>query len=183
MKIFSGKAFPTLQMIGIIPALFLLVDLAVVGQGVGAQPSQEVVNQRVSEIMQHALQRGVGATAEGIRITPMRADASLQEMDEVKSFGSRAIAPLSVYLDGPDYRAQHLAVRILGYIGGKSVIAPLTKAAEHSPSAMVRLAALECLGQQPWDDIEKTVRLIFSNDADPLLHKQAKQMIEAHTTR
>jgi hypothetical protein len=44
------------------------------------------------------------------------------------------------------------------------VIAPLSKAAEHSPSEVVRLSAVECLGQQPWEDVSAAVKRVASSE-------------------
>lgn len=104
----------------------------------------------------------------------------MEEMDQIKAFGDRAIAPLSRYFDTSNYRAQHLAVRILAYIGGKGVIAPLSKAAEHSPSEVVRLSAVECLGQQLWEDAAPVVKRVASNDSNPLVREHAQRVIAAH---
>jgi HEAT repeat protein len=160
--------------------VFYCLSVGAAGQSPGTKPSQEIINRRVAEIMDNALQRGTGSTPQGVRISPMRAEASMEEMDQIKAFGAEAIPPLSRYFDTSNYRAQHLAVRILSYIGGKGVIAPLTKAAEHSPSEVVRLSAVECLGQQLWEDAAPVVKRVASNDSNPLVREHAQRVIAAH---
>jgi hypothetical protein len=145
-----------------------------------SQPSQDFINKRITEIVDSALQRGTGATPEGVRTTPMRAEASLKEMDEIKLYGTRAIAPLNAYLEGSNYRAQHLAVRLLSYIGGNEVTAPLSRAAEHSPSQIVRLTAVECLGQQNWEYVAATVKRIAASDSNQLVREHAQRVVLAH---
>ncbi|MCU1255416.1 MAG: hypothetical protein JWM83_1715 [Candidatus Angelobacter sp.] len=175
MKIASGRNLLVLHC-----AVFYCLSVGASGQSPEIKPTQEFINSQVTEIVENALQRGTGSTPEGVRITPMRAEVSMEEMDQIKAFGDRAIPPLSRYFDTSNYRAQHLAVRILAYIGGKEVIAPLSKAAEHSPSEVVRLSAVECLGQQLWEDVAPIVKRVASDDSNPLVREHAQRVIAAH---
>lgn len=175
MKVISGRNLLVLHC-----AVLYCLRAGASAQSPEIKPTQEFINSQVTEIVENALQRGTGSTPEGVRITPMRAEASIEEMDQIKAFGDRAIPPLSGYFDTSNYRAQHLAVRILAYIGGKGVIAPLSKAAEHSPSEVVRLSAVECLGQQPWEDAAPTVKRVASDDSNPLVREHAQRVIAAH---
>jgi hypothetical protein len=161
-------------------AVFYCLSVGASAQSPEIKPTQEFINKQVTEIIENALQRGTGSTPEGVRITPMRAEVSLEDMDRIKAFGDRAIPPLSGYFNTSNYRAQHLVVRILAYIGGKGVIAPLSKAAEHSPSEVVRLSAVECLGQQPWEDVSAAVKRVASGDLNPLVREHAQRVIAAH---
>jgi hypothetical protein len=161
-------------------AVFFCLSVGAAGQSPGIKPSQEIINGRVAEIVENALQRGTGSTPQGVHVTPMRADISIEEMDQIKAYGDRAIPPLSAYLDTSNYRAQHLAVRILAYIGGKKVIAPLSKAAEQSSSEVVRLSAVDCLGQQLWEDAAPIVKRVASDDSNPLVREHAQRVIAAH---
>lgn len=127
--------------------------------------------------MAHDLKQGVFTTDSGVRATTMRADMSLEELNEIKQYGDRAISPLSEYLRSPDYRAQHLAVQTLGYIGGKSVVKPLSFAAQESPSGAVRLAAVANLAQHPWQDVAEVIQRVAANDSDPGVKKEAQAII------
>jgi HEAT repeat protein len=84
---------------------------------------------------------------------------------------------LSKYLDSPDYRAQQLVVNLLGYIGGKAVVKPLSYAAERSDSSIVRSAAVANLGEQPWADVQEIIGRVAANDPDPLVKRDAQAMI------
>jgi len=164
----------------LLSATLFWLTLAFAGQSPSARPTQAFINKRVAEIMDKALQTGTSTTPDGVRVTPMRADASMEDMDEVKSFGIRAVAPLSEYLDSSNYRAQHLAVRMLGYIGEKEVIAPLSKAAVHSRSEIVRLSAVDCLGQQSWSEVAAVVKRVAASDPNLLVREEAQRVIDAH---
>jgi hypothetical protein len=175
LKIASGRNLLVLRCV-----VLYCLSVGALGQSSEIKPTQEFINRQVTEIVENALQRGTGSTPEGVRITPMRAEISMEEMNQIKAFGDRAIPPLSGYLNTSNYRAQHLVVRILAYIGGKGVIAPLSKAAEHSPSEVVRLSAVECLGQQPWEDVSAAVKRVASGDLNPLVREHAQRVIAAH---
>src|SRR5438270_78465 len=79
-------------------AVLVCLSVAAAGQSPEIKPTQEFINRHVTEIVENALQRGTGRTPQGVRITPMRAEVSIEEMDQIKAFGDRAIPPLSGYL-------------------------------------------------------------------------------------
>src|SRR5215471_21793996 len=83
-----------------------------------------------------------------------------EELKEIRSFGARAIPPLSKYLESSDLRAQTLAVNLVGAIGGKIAMRPLSYAADRCTSAVARLAAVENLGQQPWADVVNVIERV-----------------------
>jgi HEAT repeat protein len=144
------------------------------------KPTQEYINKRIAQVITNPLQQGVFTTSSGVRATLMRADISLEESTEIKQFGERAIAPLTEYLHSPDYRAQHLAVRALGSIGGKNVVKPLSYAAQESESAFVRLAAVANLAQHPWVEIADTIQHVASTDLDSSVKKEVQAIIDKH---
>jgi len=144
------------------------------------EPTQETVEKRVNEIMELALKRGVTTLPDGVRATPMRANTSLEELKEIRSFGARAIPPLRKYLESSDLRAQTLAVNLVGAIGGKIAIRPLSYAADRCTSAVARLVAVENLGQQPWADVVDVIERVSVNDPDPLVKKAAQEMVAKH---
>jgi|SRR5579859_5547832 len=162
----------------LIPVMFL--SASITHAQASAELSQEAINARVAEIINHGLQVGVITTPEGVRATPMKAHVSLQEQKEIKAFGERAIMPLSQYLELSDYRAQHLVVNMLGYIGGKKVVKPLTYAAERSDSPDVRSAAVNNLAQEPWADVADIIERIAVNDTDPFVKRDAQAIIAKH---
>jgi HEAT repeat protein len=162
--------------------LFSLMGLCphIIRAQTAAQPSQELVDKRVSEIIDHALQEGVITTPEGVRATPMKAHISIEQSKEIRAFGDLAIHPLTKYLDSPSFRAQHLAVNLLGYIGGKRVIKSLSHAADRSSSPNIRAAAVKNLGEQAWSDVADVIHRVAINDPDPQVKKAASVMIEKH---
>jgi hypothetical protein len=180
MKTISTKIAFARNLLLLHCAVLFCLSVGAAGQSPEIKPSQDLINRRVADIVEKALQRGTGSTPQGVRITPMRAEISLEEMDQIKAYGDRAIPALTGYFDTSNYRAQHLAVRILAYIGGKRVIAPLSKAAEQSSSEVVRLSAVDCLGQQLWEDAAPTVKRVASEDSNPLVREHAQRVIAAH---
>jgi len=144
------------------------------------QPSQETINQRIVEIFKVALARGTGTTPEGYRFTMGKVYYTLEEADEVRKYGERAIAPLSEYLSKDDMRAQQLAIRFLAAIGGPRVVKILGNVAEKAQSSATRYIALLCLQQYAWQDIEDVVRRISENDENANVKSQAHEMVKKH---
>jgi hypothetical protein len=144
------------------------------------EPTQETIDRRVDEIVKVALKRGVIILPDGTRATPMGANTSLTEMQEIQKFGERAIAPLSKYLDSPSRRAQTLATNLLVAIDGKAVIKPLSYAAERCSSSVARTAALESLKRQDWRDVAEVVERVSINDPDPQVKKIAQEIVAKH---
>jgi hypothetical protein len=99
MKVASGRNLLMLHC-----AVFYCFSVGASAQSPAIKPTQEFINRQVNEIVENALQRGTGSTPQGVRITPMRAEASMEEMDQIKAFGDRAIPPLSGYFNTSNYR-------------------------------------------------------------------------------
>jgi hypothetical protein len=92
LKIASGRNLLVLRCV-----VLYCLSVGALGQSSEIKPTQEFINRQVTEIVENALQRGTGSTPEGVRITPMRAEISMEEMNQIKAFGDRAIPPLSGY--------------------------------------------------------------------------------------
>jgi HEAT repeat protein len=145
-----------------------------------SNPNQERINERVSAIIDHALQQGTVILPGGVRATSMRIDISLPETREIEKYGEQAIAPLSKYLHGPDYRGQLLAVNLLGAIGKKEVLKPLTYAVEHCGSASARMAAVANLDMQPWEAVHDVMQRVAQSDSDANVRRAAQRVIDEH---
>jgi len=145
-----------------------------------APPSQETINQRIAEIFRVALARGTGTTPEGYRFTMGKVYYTLEEADEVRKYGERAIAPLSEYFSKDDMRAQQLAVHFLATIGGPRVLKILGNVAEKAPSFATRYIALLCLQQYAWQDIAGVVRRIAAKDENSDVKSKAQEMVQKH---
>lgn len=145
--------------------------------------AQVKVNKRVDEIMDRALKEDVFTTPEGVRVTPMGANVSSEAMQEIQTFGDQAIAPLAKYLDSPDRRAQTLATKLLGAIGGSNTIKPLIHAAEKCTSSIARTVALFNLERLEWKDVGGVIERVALNDSDLQVRKTAQDIIAKHQAK
>lgn len=145
-----------------------------------AQPSQEIINQRIAAIFQKALAQDVGTTPEGYRVTSGRIGCTLEETEEIQRYGERAITPLSEFLSADDHRVQALAIRLLEMIGGPHVFNILTNVMEHGQSSASRYSALLCLQGHPWPEIADVVRRLAANDPDRDVKSRAQQILQEH---
>ncbi len=163
-----------------LPLTFAFFAIGAVVARQAPEPTQDEINHRVADIMESTLQKGVGTTPEGVRYTIMNISPTLQEFREIKKFGERAIPSLGNYLDSADYRAQNVAVKLLGSIGGKAVIKLLTHGLVKCSSMAARAIAVANLAHQNWDDVAETIKWVAVNDPAPDVRKAAADLIAKH---
>jgi hypothetical protein len=145
-----------------------------------AEPDQHMIDMRVQQIVEYAIEQGSTVTPDGVKVRAMRVDVTLQEEREIKNYGERAIQPLTKFLDSPEYAGQLLAVRLLNVIGGKLTITPLSYAAEKCSAASARFSAILGLSHQPWDQVAELFKRVAANDTDPQVKRAAQLEIEKH---
>ena len=137
------------------------------------------VRDRVNTIIRKTLQRGEFTTAEGVKgIT--RTPPSTEDVDEIKSYGDRAVQPLEEHFATDNAFDYELAMRLMGALGGKRIIAPLKKVALYDRSARKREYALRWITQGPWDLASQVITQAAENDRDANVRKVARELLSGH---
>lgn len=161
--------------------LFCLItsgDCLAQGKTADTQTTAEV-RERVNTIIRETLQRGKFTTAEGVKgIT--RIPPSAEDVEEIKSYGDRAILPLQEHLSSGNAFEYEMAMRLMGELGGKRIIEPLKTVILDDQSARKREYALRWITQGPWDQAAKVISHAAENDPDANVRKVAQELLSGH---
>jgi len=106
------------------------------------------IRERIATIIRETLKQGDGTTVEGYRFYTW-VPASNQDVEEIKSYGDKAVWILEEYLFSDVGREGDLVIRILGRMGGSRILEPLKRVVEQSTSPWRRQEALRALTQAP----------------------------------
>jgi hypothetical protein len=166
------------------PALAVLFCLIVVGHCLGqgkvddAQATAKV-RERVDTIIRETIKRGEFTAAEGVRgIT--RVPPSYEDVEEIKSYGDRALLPLEEHFSSASSFEYELAMRLMGALGGERIIKPLKNVALNDPSARKREYALRWITQGPWDQAAKVIRQAAEHDPDANVRAVANELLSGY---
>jgi hypothetical protein len=140
------------------------------------QASTEEIRERISAIIRENIRQGEGATVDGIKFST-RVPPSLQNIEEIKRYGERAIPVLEEYLWAEAGREGDLALRFLSLLGGNRIVEPLRRVVEKSPSPSRREGALRGLSQAPWDLAFPIIRNAAEADPDPRVREVAREFL------
>ena len=164
------------------PALAVLFSLIAIGDCLAQdKPTDARVRTRVDTIIKETIKRGE-FTVQGVngitRVPPLTAD-----VDEIKSYGDQAVAPLEEHLHSASAFEYEVAMRLMGSLGGTRIIEPLRKVILHDESARRREYALRAIVQAPWDQASKVMTLAADTDPDENVRRTAKELLEGYAPR
>ncbi len=144
-----------------------------------------LIRERVQRIMRETIEHGETVIILDGRQAIARTfiPPSKLAVDEVKAYGDKAVAILAEYLRQTSGFEKYHAMRLLGAIGGKSVVAPLRQVALHDSSAGYREYALAFLTQAPWELAAPILQEAASRDADLRVRQRAKELLEGYGPR
>ena len=93
-------------------------------------PSDEgAIRERISTIIQETIKRGEGYTVEGIK-TFTRSHPTIKDLEEIKSYGQKAVPILEEYLFSDVSQEGDVALEIFGRMGGSQMVEPLKRVVE-----------------------------------------------------
>ncbi len=165
---------------GLAVLLCLITFADCLGQGTVADaPTPAKVRERVNFIIRETLRRGEFTTAEGVKAIT-RTYPLPEHVEEIKSYGDRAVQPLEEHFSTGNAFEYELAMRLMGELGGKRIIAPLKKVALHDPSARKREYALRWITQGPWDQASKVISQAAEHDPDANVRQVAEELLNGH---
>lgn len=139
------------------------------------------VRTRIDTIIKETIKRGE-FTVQGVKgIT--RVPPSTEAVDEIKSYGDQAVAPLEEHLYSANAFDYEIAMRLMGALGGTRIIEPLKKVILHDGSARRREYALRAIVQAPWDQASKVLAVAAESDADENVRKTAKELLSGYAPK
>jgi hypothetical protein len=144
-----------------------------------------LIRERVQRIMRETIEDGETVIMLNGRQVIARCfiPPSKLAVDEVKDYGDKAVPILAEYLRQTSGFEKYHAMRLLGAIGGKSVVALLRQVALHDPSAGYREYALAFLTQAPWELAAPILQEAASRDAELRVRQRAKELLDGYGAR
>ena len=137
------------------------------------------VRERVDTIIKETLKRGEFTTAQGVKVIT-RTAPSAKDVEEIKSYGDRAVMPLQEHFYSENAFEYEIAMRLMGELGGKRIIGPFKKLALEDPSARKREFALRWITRGPWAEASKVISHAAENDPDASVRKVAEELLSGH---
>ena len=140
------------------------------------------IRERIATILHETLKQGEGTMVEGYRFFTW-IPPSNEDVEEIKSYGDKAVSILEEYLFSDVGREGDLVLRILGGMGGSRVLEPLKRVVEQSTSAWRREEALRSLTQAPWELAFPIIRNAAETDRDPEVRAEARDLLVRYSPR
>jgi hypothetical protein len=134
------------------------------------------IRERIATIIRETLKQGEGTTVEGYRFYSW-IPASNEYVEEIKSYGDKAVWILEEYLFSDVGREGDFVLRILGRMGGSRILEPLKRVVEQSTSPWRRQEALRALTQAPWELAFPIIRNAAETDRDPEVRAEARDLL------
>src|SRR5262245_30571897 len=134
------------------------------------------IREGIATIIRATLKQGEGTTVEGYRFYTW-IPASNEDVEEIKSYGDKAVWILEEYLFSDVGREGDLVLRILGRMGGSRILEPLKRVVEQSTSPWRRQEALRALTQAPWELASPIMRNAAETDRDPEVRAEARDLL------
>jgi hypothetical protein len=141
-----------------------------------------VIRERIQAIMRQTIETGETVNMSHGRqvIAKTFVAPSNLAVEEVKGYGEKAVPILSEYLRRPRGFEKYHAMRLLGAIGGKSVVEPLGQVALHDVSSEYREYALAFLMQAPWNLAAPILRKAETSDPNLRVRQRAKELLDGY---
>jgi hypothetical protein len=138
--------------------------------------SLDSVRQEVGRIFNNSLDNMEFVTPTGVKtatwVPPTEAD-----VEQVKCLGSPAVPFIAEHLNSRRSFGTLLAVRMLGWIGGKDIVPVLARVLRSSNSQTVKISALESLYSASVPDSLPIIKAISKSDTNPNVREKASQIL------
>ena len=146
-------------------------------------PSDEgAIRERISTIIQETIKRGEGYTVDGIK-TWTRMPPTTKDLEEIKSYGQKAVPILEEYLFSDVSQEGDVALEIFGRLGGSQMVEPLKRVVEQSTSSWRREFALRWVTQAPWELALPIIRNAAETDRDPKVRALAQDLLVKYSPK
>ncbi|HLJ88107.1 MAG TPA: HEAT repeat domain-containing protein [Candidatus Angelobacter sp.] len=138
--------------------------------------SPQAIDIEVSRIFNSTLDRMESTAADGIKVSTWMGWSSSDE-EQIECLGQGALPSIEKQLGSQRAFGQLLAVKMLGWVGGKEIIAPLAKVLQESKSQSVRVSALESLFHAPGSDAVPVLKFVSKSDPDKRVRTKAEEIL------
>jgi hypothetical protein len=134
------------------------------------------IRERIATVIHETIKQGEGYIVDGYKFWT-RVPPSTKDVEEIKSYGDKAVPILEEYLFSDVGHEGALAIELLGLSGGSRIVEPLKRVAEQSTSAARREAALRWLTQAPWELASPIILNAAETDRDPEVRGVARDLL------
>jgi hypothetical protein len=134
------------------------------------------IRERISAIIDETIKQGEGYTVEGVKFWT-KMPPSTKDVQEIKSYGQKAVPILEEYLFSDVGREGNLALDILGRLGDSQIVEPLKRVIEQSTSPSRRDLALRWVTQAPLELALPIIRNAAETDRDPKVRALARDLL------
>ena len=165
--------------------LLLLACLGMLGGQCAAQcasidrESSGAVSREVNRIFKRSLDAMEFVTPSGVKAATW-VPPDEHDVAQVKCLGVSALPAVTEHLSSKRSFGQLLAVRMLGWIGGKDIVPPLTRLLKSSHSQTIKVAALEALYSAPRSEVMPVLQNTSKSDANAYVRKKAAEIISRY---
>jgi HEAT repeat protein len=130
----------------------------------------------VIRVFNNTLDNMESATPEGVRTTTWTGWKPEDE-SQIKCLGEVTVPYIVELSRSPRSFAQLLAVKMLGWAGGKGIISPLEKVLAETKSHAIKMSALEALVSAPESDVRPILQKVAKHDPDSGVRAKANALL------
>jgi hypothetical protein len=138
--------------------------------------SSEAIKHEVTRIFNETLDRMEYSTSEGVRAATWMG-WSVADEEQIKCLGMQAVPFVVEHLESQRSFGQLLAVKMLGWLGGKEIVLPLAGILKKVNSEPVKFSALESLFAAPESEARPILSDISKSDPDPSVREWAARIL------
>lgn len=138
--------------------------------------SRNAVQNEVVRIFNGTLDRMESIAPDGVTIATWSGWSSDDEK-QIECLGAAAVPFIVEQLSSRRNFGQLLAVKMLGWVGGSPIIAPLAKVLHESKSQTIRISALESLFRVTESDARPILESVAKSDPDEPVRRRATEIL------
>jgi len=144
-----------------------------------SRESPDAVRTEVRRIFNRSLDAMQVVTTSGVRATTW-VPPDEQDVAQIKCLGASALPAVTEQLNSNRSFGQLLAIRMLGWIGGREIVPPLARLLKSSHSQTLKVAALEALYSAPPAEAMPVLQNTLKSDANAYVRKKAAEIISRY---
>ena len=140
------------------------------------------VGREVDRIFNQSLDSMERPLASGGTAATWRSPAA-SEIAQLRCLGAQSVPFIAGHLSSERSFGRLLAVRMLGWVGGREILAPITAVLHDSDSETIKVSALETISTLPLADTVSILQTVADSDKHARVRKKAAEVLERQRTR